>query len=140
VITIRQFQFPQDYEKVLLFWQSAGEGISVGFSDQIDEIEKKVQRDPDLFVVAEDDGALIGTVLGGFDGRRGMVYHLAVAKSHQRQGLATRLMDEIETRLRAKGCRKAYLMVKNGNQDAFAFYETCGWGEMTHVHTYTKTL
>ena len=51
----------------------------MGRSDTLAEITKKVQRDPDLFLVAEADGRLIGSVIGGFDGRRGMIYHLAVA-------------------------------------------------------------
>lgn len=140
MISIRTFQFLEDYEPALVLWQNCGEGIGIGPSDQPAEIEKKLQRDPDLFLVAEDGGQLVGTVIGGFDGRRGMVYHLAVAPTHRRQGLASRLMEEIETRLRAKGCRKAYLLVKKGNQSAYAFYEERGWDEMDKVHIYGKTL
>jgi predicted N-acetyltransferase YhbS len=40
---------------------------------------KSLQRDPDLFLVAEMDGEIIGSVMGEYDGRRGLVYHLAVA-------------------------------------------------------------
>jgi ribosomal protein S18 acetylase RimI-like enzyme len=140
VISIRAFQFPEDYDQVLLLWKNSGEGISLGFSDQIDEIEKKLRRDPDLFLVAEDDDQLVGTVIGGFDGRRGMIYHLAVAITHQRKGLANALMEEIETRLRAKGCHKAYLFVKKGNAAAYSFYAQQDWAEMTHVHIYAKVL
>lgn len=140
MISIRTFQFLEDYEPALVLWQNCGEGIGIGPSDQPAEIVKKLQRDPDLFLVAEDGGQLVGTVIGGFDGRRGMVYHLAFAPTHRRQGLASRLMEEIETRLRAKGCRKAYLLVKKGNQSAYAFYEERGWDEMDKVHIYGKTL
>lgn len=140
VISIRAFRFPADYDGAIQLWQHAGDGIGVGPSDQPGEIEKKLQRDPDLFLVAEDDGQLVGTVIGGFDGRRGLIYHLAVAGTHQRQGLASQLMQEIETRLRVRGCLKAYLLVKKGNQTAISFYEARGWGEMDHVHLYGKNL
>ena len=139
-ISIRLFQFPADYETALQLWKNAGEGIGVGPSDQPAEIAKKLLRDPDLFLVAEDDGCLVGTVIGGFDGRRGMVYHLAVAPDYRRKGLANQLMDEVETRLRARGCRKAYLLVKQGNLIASAFYEKRGWGEMDKIHIYGKNL
>jgi ribosomal protein S18 acetylase RimI-like enzyme len=139
-ISIRTFQFPEDYENALLLWRDAGEGIGIGVSDQPEEIQKKLQHDPDLFLVAEDAGRLVGTVIGGFDGRRGMLYHLAVAPSHRRQGLASHLMDEIEARLRARGCRKAYLLVKKGNQAAYGFYAGRGWDEMDNVHIYGKNL
>jgi ribosomal protein S18 acetylase RimI-like enzyme len=140
VLSIREFQFPEDYANAILLWQNSGEGIGVGASDQPAELQKKLQRDPDLFLVAEDEGQLLGTVIGGFDGRRGMIYHLAVAATHQRAGLATRLMNEVENRLRAKGCRKAYLLVKKGNQEAYSFYDKQGWDEMEHVHIYGKAL
>jgi ribosomal protein S18 acetylase RimI-like enzyme len=139
-VSIRSFKFPADYENALNLWQNAGDGIGIGLSDQPEEIAKKLQRDPDLFLVAEDNGCLIGTVIGGFDGRRGMVYHLAVAPEFRCQGLASHLMQELESRLAAKGCRKAYLLVKNGNDLASSFYEKRGWSEMDHVEIYGKNL
>jgi len=140
MIILREFQFDQDYDNVLKLWKNAGDGIGVGISDQPEELKKKLTRDPDLFLIAEDDGLLVGSVLGGYDGRRGMVYHLAVEASYRRKGLASQLMDEIETRLRGKGCRKAYLLVKKGNQAAYDFYAVRGWDEMEHVNIYGKTL
>ena len=102
----------------------------MGRSDTLAEIAKKVQRDPDLFLVAEADGRLIGSVIGGFDGRRGMIYHLAVAVEHRQQGIGAALMDEVELRLKAKGCVKSYLLVVDGNDAAVLFYKKRGWQEM----------
>jgi ribosomal protein S18 acetylase RimI-like enzyme len=139
-ISIRLFQFPTDYDAAIKLWQNVGNGIGLGFSDQPDEIARKNQRDPDLFLVAEEDDRLDGTIIGGFDGRRGMLYHLAIAPNYRRQGLASQLIEEIEFRLRAKGCRKAYLLVKQDNIIASAFYEKRGWDEMTHVRIFGKNL
>ncbi len=139
-IVLRPFRFSADYEAVLHLWQNAGEGIGIGPSDQPEEIEKKLQRDPDLFLVAESAGRIIGSVIGGFDGRRGLIYHLAVAAEYRQQGLGNQLMAEIEARLRAKGCRKAYLLVKHGNDSAMRLYEKRGWGEMESIHLFGKTL
>ena len=77
--------------------------------------------------------------MGGFDGRRGIVYHLAVHPPARHQGLGTALMSELEGRLRAKGCLKAYLLVTLDNPDALAFYERLGWGEMP-MHLMGKEL
>ncbi|MBU4225890.1 MAG: GNAT family N-acetyltransferase, partial [Chloroflexi bacterium] len=68
-------------------WSLAGPGIHLRRSDEPDEIQKKLQRDPDLFLVAEYNGMVVGAVLGGFDGRRGLVYHLAVAENHRNRGV-----------------------------------------------------
>jgi ribosomal protein S18 acetylase RimI-like enzyme len=126
-ISIREFTL-DDYDIILALWQSAGDALGVGRSDTRDEIAKKLQRDPDLFLVAEDAGhpepcpersrrgsrRIIGTVMGGYDGRRGMIYHLAVDHAYRARGIGKLLMDEVERRLQAKGCRKAYLLVKRG--------------------------
>jgi len=129
-IRLRQF-VPEDYEAVVAFWHSIEHGLGLGMSDTREEIAKKYQRDPDLFVLAEDDGRIVGTVIGGFDGRRGMIYHLAAAHAYRGQGLGKRLMAEVETLLKAKGCRKCYLLVRKDNHDVVSFYEQLGWSDMS---------
>jgi ribosomal protein S18 acetylase RimI-like enzyme len=81
----------------------------------------------------------VGTVLGGFDGRRGMVYHLAVAESYRQRGIGSALMDELEARLRQKGCLRYYLLVTNDNLEATRFYEARGWEEMD-LHIFAKNI
>jgi len=137
-VAIREFNFPADYAEVFQIWSDAGPGLRIGRSDSLDEIAKKIQRDPDLFLVAELDGKIIGAVLGGFDGRRGMVYHLAVAEDYRDQGIGASLMKTLEDRLRAKGCLKAYLLVLKDNA-AMRFYEEHGWKHMD-LYIYGKEL
>jgi ribosomal protein S18 acetylase RimI-like enzyme len=127
---IRPFNFPDDYPEVVDLWEHAGPGVQVGRSDTLEEVGKKVQRDPDLFLVVEVDDKLIGSVIGGFDGRRGMIYHLAVADDYRQQGIGAALMDEVERRLKGKGCLKAYLLVVDGNEYATQYYEKRGWQAM----------
>jgi ribosomal protein S18 acetylase RimI-like enzyme len=137
---IRAFRFPEDYPAARLLWENAGSGIQLRRSDEPDEIMKKLARDPDLFLVAEADDRLIGTVIGGFDGRRGMIYHLAVEASYRRQGVGGMLMTEVERRLKEKGCIKSYLLVTTENGSAMQFYEQRGWSHMDHVRVYGKDL
>ena len=132
-IEIREFQYPADYDRVIGLWNSAGSGVHVGPSDTPQELQKKLKRDPDLFLVAASGEEIVGSAMGGFDGRRGMIYHVAVAPAHRRQGLATRLMREIEERLRAKGCIKCYLLVFPDNADAIEFYKQSGWNVLSNV-------
>jgi ribosomal protein S18 acetylase RimI-like enzyme len=124
---IRDFRYPQDYQAVYDLWENAGSGIHLRRSDEPEEIAKKLQRDPDLFLVAEVEGAIVGSVMGGFDGRRGMMYHMAVAASYRRLGIGTALMDMLESRLREKGCIRYYLLVAKDNTEAVRFYQQRGW-------------
>ena len=139
-IKFREFCFPSDYESVYQLWGGIEKGVHLGRSDTPVEIEKKIARDPDLFIIAESDGAIIGSVIGGFDGRRGLIYHLAVAASFRGLGIGSRLMDEVEARLRAKGCLKCYLLVTNDNPEAEGYYQHRGWQPMDTIHLFGKEL
>ncbi len=136
---LREFAHPQDYAGAVRLWQSMEKGVRVGRSDTPEEIQKKLQRDPELFLVVEAADEIIGTVIGGFDGRRGMIYHLAVHPAYRGQGIGGLLMDEVERRLRAKGCRRCYLMVTPDNSEAMQYYEQRGWSLMD-VRPYAKDL
>jgi ribosomal protein S18 acetylase RimI-like enzyme len=139
-ILIREFRYPTDYEAVYELWKSMEKGVHVGRSDTLPEIGKKIARDPDLFLVAEVQGTIIGSVIGGYDGRRGLIYHLAVSASFRGKGIGSCLMEEVESRLRAKGCLKCYLLVVEGNTEAEKYYQQRGWQHMDSVHLFGKEL
>jgi len=128
-LPIRSFAW-DDLEAVLDLWRGAGPGVHLGPSDAPEEIRKKLTRDPDLFLVSEEQGRIVGAVMGGYDGRRGLVYHLAVRPDERRRGLGTTLMDELEQRLRSKGCLKVYLLITPDNLDIMEYYRRRGWGVM----------
>ena len=138
-LIIRTAVYPQDFPAILELWVQAGPGIHVGRSDQPLEIEKKLQRDPDLFLLAEIDGQPVGSVLGGFDGRRGMMYHLAVSPVHRRRGIGESLMAELEARLKAKSCLRYYLLVTQDNHESIDFYLKRGW-ENLPLYAFGKDL
>lgn len=138
-ISLRAFRFEQDYPTVIELWNRCGPGVQVRKSDEPEEIKKKLERDPDLFIVAEHQGRVVGTVLGGFDGRRGLIYHLAVDPGFRVHGVGGKLMQEVEARLAQKGCIKAYLLVTLENEEVIPFYEKRGWNEMP-MHLFGKNL
>jgi ribosomal protein S18 acetylase RimI-like enzyme len=139
-VQIRNFHYPSDYEQVFELWRGIEKGVHLGRSDTLQEIGKKIARDPDLFLVAESGGAIVGAVMGGFDGRRGLIYHLAVVPSFRGRGIGSGLMDEVELRLRAKGCLKCYLLVTTDNTQVAEYYLRRGWQEMDQVVLFGKEL
>jgi ribosomal protein S18 acetylase RimI-like enzyme len=138
-VQLRTFCFEKDWPNVHALWARCGPGVQFSRSDEPAEIQKKLTRDPDLFVVAEQEGRLVGAVMGGFDGRRALVYHLAVAPEARQQGIGRALMAEVEARLREKGCLKSYLLVTKDNAGALAFYRELGWDVMD-MHLMGKVL
>jgi predicted N-acetyltransferase YhbS len=90
-------------------------------------IAKGLAVRPELMLVAEDNGQVIGTVLAGYDGYRGWLYRVAVLKSHQRSGVGAALVREAEARLRALGCSKINLQIRGSNHAVEGFYRRLGF-------------
>jgi ribosomal protein S18 acetylase RimI-like enzyme len=121
---IREFRI-EDYTRVVTLWKEAGLVLRPG--DELDDIKLKLQRDPDLFLIAEEEHEIVGVVMGAWDGRRGWIYHLAVKPAHQRRGIANALIAELEKRLTAKGARKVNAQVYQGNRNSLEFFKARGY-------------
>ncbi|SDI99576.1 GNAT family acetyltransferase [Paraburkholderia steynii] len=90
-------------------------------------IANKLATQPELFFVAVKDGAIVGTVMAGYDGHRGWLYSLAVEAAARRLGIGTLLVRHAEAALTARGCPKVNLQVLSAKADVQAFYESLGY-------------
>lgn len=70
-VSIRPYRHPHDYPAVRALWESMEKGVNVGRSDSPDEIAKKAARDPDLFLLAEADGLIVGSIIAASTGGAG---------------------------------------------------------------------
>jgi len=116
----------RDYDEAAALW-SRTEGMGLSASDSRESIEAFLRRNPGLSLVARDGPDLVAAVLCGHDGRRGHLYHLAVAQTHRRKGLGRALVDQCLAGLRSQGIRRCYLLLLNHNDAARAFYRALGW-------------
>lgn len=121
---LREFTMA-DYEAVDRLWRRAG--LWMRPSDGAEQVALKLTRDPDLFLVACAGEVVVGVAMGGWDGRRAYIYHLAVDPRWRRRGVADRLMDELEERFRAKGAFKAKLQITAGNDESISFFAARGY-------------
>ena len=138
VITIGEFSM-DDYPVVHVLWQRGD--LWMRPSDGPEATLLKLTRDPGLVLVARDGaGKVVGTVIGGWDGRRAYVYHLAVAPELRRQGVADALMDELEERFRALGALKAKLQILVENETSKAFFAHRGYLLETDCEPWGKEL
>jgi ribosomal protein S18 acetylase RimI-like enzyme len=70
---------------------------------------------------------VVATAMAGYEGHRGWINYLAVSPELQRCGIGRRIMEEAEARLRALGCPKINLMVRNTNAAVIEFYRRIGF-------------
>jgi len=123
-IHIRPFA-PADEAAVIALWRACG--LVRPHNDPKKDIARKLRVNPEWFLVAENGGRIVGTVMAGYEGHRGWINYLAVEPSRQRGGLGRKLMVEAEQRLRAAGCPKINLQVRSDNAAVIAFYERLGF-------------
>jgi len=93
-----------------------------------DMIDRKLSVQRELFLVADADDSIVGTVMAGFDGVRGWIHRLAVSSSARRAGVGTALIRAAEAGLGRLGCPKVNLQVRGENSDVIAFYRAAGYG------------
>ncbi len=134
---IREFKL-SDYEQVISLWKDTGLIIRPG--DDFESIRLKLERDPDLFILAEEDEQIIGVVLGAWDGRRGWINHLAVRRTHQRKGVASDLVRELESRLIRKGAKKINAQIYQSNKASLQFFKSIGYEVHLDLIMIGKTL
>jgi ribosomal protein S18 acetylase RimI-like enzyme len=123
--TITTYHDADHREQVISLWETVF-GYEAKHNRPSVVIDKKREVD-DLFFVAMDGGAVVGTVMCGYDGHRGWIYSLAVSPSHRRQGIGSRLVSHAERALSRKGCVKINLQIMEGNESVAAFYSSLGY-------------
>jgi ribosomal-protein-alanine N-acetyltransferase len=101
---------------------------------------------PELFVVAEEEGDVVGYVIGElreimFSGishryKMGHILNIAVERRCRGKGIGTLLMEEIEERVREMGASQVTLEVRESNATARSFYKGRGFAEVGRVRAY----
>ncbi|WP_298672200.1 GNAT family acetyltransferase [uncultured Sphingomonas sp.] len=114
-----------DEAALIALWD--GCGLTRPWNPPADDIARALAGPASAILVARRAGAIVGSVMTGYDGHRGWVYYLAVAPDARRAGLGRALMDAAEAWLRARGAPKLQLMVRAGNEGAQAFYRALGF-------------
>ena len=116
-----------DYNEVYDLWlNTPGMGLN-SIDDSEAGIERYLQRNPNTCFVAESNGKIIGVILCGHDGRRGLIYHMAVKDSEREQGIGNTLLECALEALKSEGISKVYIMVFKNNAKGNAFWEKRGF-------------
>jgi ribosomal protein S18 acetylase RimI-like enzyme len=130
----------EECSQVLALWERAGAIASP--TDTLDEVTRLVREHAASLLVALQGDAIVGSVIGGWDGWRGNIYRLAVAPEARRAGLARRLVQEAERGLRAKGARRISALVERHEPHAVGFWDALAarsWRRDERMLRYVKT-
>jgi ribosomal protein S18 acetylase RimI-like enzyme len=114
-----------DEESVVALWRACD--LTRPWNDPHRDIARKLEVQRELFLVAEDDDGIAGTVMAGYEGHRGWINYLAVSPDRRGAGIGRALMAEAERLLAERGCPKISLLVREGNDAALGFYAALGF-------------
>ena len=131
---------PADAEAVAALWDEAGMTSYTLSGEVADEITAKLERDPELFLVAEADGGVVAAVMGTWDGHRGRIKRLAVRGDLRRGGLGRRMVEELERRFVEHGIRRIRLEVWGHNEAGLAFWEEQGYQLEPEIRYFVRNL
>lgn len=113
-----------DREEVVALWQAAD--LTRPWNDPVADFDRAIGGATSAILLLREGGVVLGTAMVGEDGHRGWVYYLAVAEAARGRGHGRALMAAAESWLRARGCPKLQLMVREGNDAAIGFYRALG--------------
>ncbi|SEO41683.1 GNAT family N-acetyltransferase [Paenibacillus sp. OV219] len=126
-----------DYEAAYSLWTKT-EGMVLSSADSKEEVEAYLLRNPGCSFVCEGEGELLGTILGGHDGRRGFIYHVAVSPITRGRGVGQRLVQQSLGRLREAGIAKCHLFVLEDNAIGGRFWARTGWQKREGILLFSK--
>jgi|ERR1022692_99413 ribosomal protein S18 acetylase RimI-like enzyme len=115
-----------DYDSAHRLWSKA-EGMSLGEDDSRDGIALYLRRNPRSCFVALDGAEIVGVVLSGHEGRRGILRHLVVRREYRKRGIAALLVQTCLDALLAEGIQKCNIFVMDDNGAGLKFWEHIGF-------------
>lgn len=128
-----------DYEAAYDLWIKCGNGLN-DKDDSREGIDKYLKRNPKTSFVAVIDGTVVGVILCGHDGRRGIIQHACVAPEFRRLGIGAKLVDLALAALKDEGINKVLLVAFKKNEKGNAFWEAQGFTLREDLNYRNKAL
>jgi ribosomal protein S18 acetylase RimI-like enzyme len=130
----------EDYDAAYTLWK-ASPGLSLRTLDDSETgIRKFLERNPLTCFAAEEGEEMAGTILGGHDGRRGYIYHVAVKENFRSRNIGRALINEVEQAFVREGINKAATVSFKANGGGCRFLTACGYPIREDLTYRTKDL
>lgn len=126
-----------DYDEIYTLWsRTSGMGLSDADSEQ--NIRNFLIRNKGMSFCYEENGKIIGTILCGYDGRRGYIYHVTVAEECRGRGIGRLLVEKSLQKLKESGIYKCHLFVFRDNEIGNAFWSSTDWIKREDIFVYSR--
>jgi ribosomal protein S18 acetylase RimI-like enzyme len=136
-IVIRKVSI-KDYEQLIALWKEGNIPYRPQGRDSKKNIQRQLRQPTSFYFVAENQGKIIGAILGTHDGRKGWINRLIVALAYRKKGIAKRLVQEVEQRLTAAGIDIVACLIEDWNDVSTEVFERLGYTKHPDILYYSK--
>lgn len=124
---IIRYMKKEDYYEIYELWNSSKE-IRINIQDDTyEKISKFIDYNSNLCIVAIENSEIIGSVLAGYDGRRGHIYHTIVRSDYRSKGIGNKLIDKVLEEFKSKEVNEIDLLSVINNHEGNTFWEHKGF-------------
>ena len=127
-----------DYDALIKLWQLAGLQFKPSGRDRKENLCRELDHGNGIFLIADNNGKIIGSAFGTHDGRKGWINRVAVDPRFQRHGIATRLVRELEEHFEAMGIGIIACLIETWNKESIIFFEKSGYKRHDDIAYFTK--
>ena len=128
-----------DYQQCYNLWLKCGNGLN-DKDDSLEGIDKYLKRNPSTSFVATCDEKVVGVILCGHDGRRGIIQHACVSPDFRRLGIGKKLVELALDSLKAEDINKVLLVAFKKNEGGNRFWESMGFTLREDLNYRNKAL
>lgn len=128
-----------DYQQCYNLWLKCGNGLN-DKDDSLEGIDKYLKRNSSTSFVATCDKKLVGVILCGHDGRRGIIQHACVSPDYRRLGIGKKLVELALDSLKAEDINKVLLVAFKKNEGGNRFWESMGFTLREDLNYRNKAL
>ncbi|MBP5655683.1 MAG: GNAT family N-acetyltransferase [Clostridiales bacterium] len=129
----------EDYEQAYELFIACGNGLN-DKDDSREGIDKYLKRNPATSFVATCEGKVVGVIMCGHDGRRGIIQHTCVAPDYRRYGVGSKLVELALAALKEEGINKVLLVAFKKNEGGNSFWESQGFTLREDLNYRNKAL
>jgi len=137
IVSIREFCMG-DYEDMISLWEDAGLPYKPLGRDSRENIERQMKLECSIYLVAEADGRVVGSILATHDGRKGWINRIAVLPEYRGMGIAANMVEEAERRISDYRIDITACLVEDWNELSMEVFESMGYTKHPDIMYFTK--
>jgi ribosomal protein S18 acetylase RimI-like enzyme len=137
MIKIRKFKI-EEYDELIKLWNSVKLPYKPNGRDSYEKIQKEIKKNNSIFLVAEYNSKIIGSIIGTHDGRKGWINRLAVSKDFQRKDLAKKLCKNVEEKFLELGIEIYCCLIEDWNKKSLNFFKKIGYTKHHDIYYFSK--